>query len=81
MVLADQKFKVHELADEPKIITKHIRHILGKIKHIKKLSCRWVPRMLTPDQNYEREPTSKKCLAMLLRNRTDFWRRLVTVIH
>ncbi|KAG5346679.1 SETMR methyltransferase, partial [Acromyrmex charruanus] len=79
MVLADRKVKVRELADATKISTERTRHILGGILHMKKLSCRWVPRMLTPDQKHERESTSKECLDLLMRNRADFWRRLVTV--
>lgn len=71
MVLADRKVKVRELADATEISTERTRHILGEILHMKKLSCRWVPRMLTPEQ--------KVCLAMLMRIRADFWRRLVTV--
>ncbi|KAG5313898.1 SETMR methyltransferase, partial [Acromyrmex insinuator] len=69
MVLADRKVKVRELADATKISTERTRHILGEILHMKKLSCRWVPRMLTPDQKHD----------LLMRNRADFWRRLVTV--
>ncbi|KAG5309541.1 SETMR methyltransferase, partial [Acromyrmex insinuator] len=60
MVLADRKVKVRELADATKISTERTRHILGEILHMKKLSCRWVPRMLTPDQKHERESTSKE---------------------
>ncbi|KAG5312854.1 SETMR methyltransferase, partial [Acromyrmex insinuator] len=71
--------KVRELADATKISTERTRHILGEILHMKKLSCRWVPRMLTPDQKHERESTSKEYLDLLMRNRADFWRRLVTV--
>ncbi|KAG5310553.1 SETMR methyltransferase, partial [Acromyrmex insinuator] len=79
MVLADRKVKVRELADATKISTERTCHILGEILHMKKLSCRWVPRMLTPDQKHERESTSKESLDLLMRNRADFWRRLVTV--
>ncbi|KAG5306572.1 SETMR methyltransferase, partial [Acromyrmex insinuator] len=60
MVLADRKVKVRELADATKISTERTRHILGEILHMKKLSCRWVPRMLTPDQKHERESTSSR---------------------
>lgn len=79
MVLADRKVKVRELAVTTKISTEPTRHILGNILHMKKLSCRWVLRMLTPNQKHERESTSKECLDLLMRNRADFWRRLVTV--
>ncbi|KAG5316025.1 SETMR methyltransferase, partial [Acromyrmex insinuator] len=74
MVLADRKVKVRELADVTKISTERTRHILGEILHMKKLSCRWVPRMLTPDQKEHFERVD-----LLMRNRADFWRRLVTV--
>jgi histone-lysine N-methyltransferase SETMAR len=46
---------------------------------MKKLSARWVPRLLTPDQMRKRVTSSEECLAILKRNPTDFWRRFVTV--
>lgn len=36
MVLADQKVKVHELADATKISTERTHYILGEILHMKK---------------------------------------------
>jgi len=79
MVLAVRKVKVRELADTTRISTERTRHILSEILHMKKLSCRWVPRILTQDQKLDRERTSKECQVMLMKNRVDFWRRLVTV--
>ncbi|KAG5316469.1 SETMR methyltransferase, partial [Acromyrmex insinuator] len=61
MVLADRKVKVRELADATKISTERTRHILGEILHMKKLSCRWVPRMLTPDQKHEQSFFVESC--------------------
>ena len=43
-----------------------------------KLSARWVPRLLTPDNKYNRETTSEQCLTLFKRNPKEFLRRFVT---
>ncbi|EGI64404.1 Histone-lysine N-methyltransferase SETMAR, partial [Acromyrmex echinatior] len=51
MVLADRKVKVRELADATKISISHgtVISILHEQLGMKKLSARWVPRLLTMD--------------------------------
>jgi len=46
---------------------------------MKKLSARWVPRLLTVDQKQQRVDDSTAGLALLQRNRADFFRRFVTM--
>lgn len=46
---------------------------------MKKLTARWVPRVLTDDQEQERVATSKKSLAMLKHDKADFFRWFITV--
>ncbi|GBP09164.1 Histone-lysine N-methyltransferase SETMAR [Eumeta japonica] len=46
---------------------------------MRKLSARWVPRLLTLDHKRNRVTTSKECLAMFSRNPDEFLRRFVTV--
>ncbi|KAG5311589.1 SETMR methyltransferase, partial [Acromyrmex insinuator] len=79
MVLADRKVKVRELADATKISTERTRHILGEILHMKKLSCRWVPRMLTPDQKHERESVLHSNNSSYLRDSAEAHRKICGV--
>ncbi|XP_011052032.1 PREDICTED: uncharacterized protein LOC105144677 [Acromyrmex echinatior] len=46
---------------------------------MKKLSARWVPRLLTIDQKQQRVDDSTVGLALLQRNRADFFRPFVTM--
>src|SRR5436189_769022 len=46
---------------------------------MRKLSARWVPRLLTLDQKRVRMKISRTLLAQFRRNKSEFWRRLITV--
>lgn len=46
---------------------------------MKKLSARWVPRLLTLDQKRVRKNISKALFDQFRNNKTEFWRRLITV--
>src|SRR5436189_5524165 len=46
---------------------------------MRKLSARWVPRLLTLDQKRIRMKISRALLAQFRRNKSEFWRRLITV--
>ncbi|KYN18938.1 hypothetical protein ALC57_08781 [Trachymyrmex cornetzi] len=46
---------------------------------MKKLSARWVPRLLTVDQKQQRVDDSTAGLALLQRNRANFFRRFETM--
>src|SRR5436190_21474745 len=46
---------------------------------MRKLSARWVPRLLTLEHKRNRMTTSKHCLDMFKRNPKEFLRRFVTV--
>ena len=46
---------------------------------LRKLSARWVPRLLSIDHKRNRVTTSKDCLELFNRNSNDFLRRFVTV--
>ena len=46
---------------------------------MRKLSARWVPRLLTVDQKRVRMNISNALLAQFRRNKSEFWRRLITV--
>ena len=46
---------------------------------MRKLSARWVPRLLTADQKRVRMNISNALLVQFRRNKSEFWRRLITV--
>jgi len=50
-------------------------HILNQHLDMRKLSARWLPRLLTLDQI----KISNALLAQFGRNKFDFWRRLITL--
>lgn len=47
IVLEDHRVKVSEVADIVNVSIEHIHNILHEQLHMKKLSARWVPRLLT----------------------------------
>ncbi|GBP54687.1 Histone-lysine N-methyltransferase SETMAR [Eumeta japonica] len=79
MILDDRRMKVRELAHAVGISTERVHHILHEYLDKRKLSARWVPRLLTLDHKRNRVTTSKECLAMFSRNPDEFLRRFVTV--
>lgn len=79
MVMNDRRVKVREIAVAVGISIERVQKILTTHLDMRKLSARWVPRLLTIDHKHARVSTSKECLAMLKRNPNDFWRRFITV--
>ncbi|XP_043259031.1 uncharacterized protein LOC122401139 [Colletes gigas] len=79
LVLADRRLKVREIAETVGISKDCVGHILHEILGMRKLSARWVPRLLTPDNKRNRETTSEQCLMLFRRNPKEFLRRFVTV--
>lgn len=79
IILDDRRMKVRELAHAVGISTERVHHILHEYLDTRKLSARWVPRLLTLDHKRNRVTTSKECLAMFNRNPDEFLRRFVTV--
>lgn len=79
MVLQDRRVKVREIAEIVGISDERVRNILHEHLNMKKLSARWVPRLLTIDQKRTRVTTSEAGLAMFKRNKKEFLRRFITV--
>lgn len=65
MLFTGRKVNVSELADNTKISIERQQHVLCKILYIKKLSCGWLPRVLTLDQKHVRESASKEKIKQL----------------
>jgi len=74
LVLADRRLKIREIVELVNMSKDHVGHFLHEILGIKKMSVRWVPRLLTPDNR-----TSEQCLMLFKRNPEEYLRRLVTV--
>ena len=79
LVLADRRLKVREIAETVCISKDCVGHIVHEILGMRKLSVRWVPRLLTSDNKRNRETTSEQCLTLFKRNPKEFWRRFVTI--
>jgi histone-lysine N-methyltransferase SETMAR len=79
IVLNDRRLKLVEIAEAVGISKERAHHILCEVLGMRKLSARWVPRLLTPEQKLNRMTTSEQCLALFKSNPTDFLRRFVTV--
>ncbi|XP_061382621.1 uncharacterized protein LOC133320030 [Danaus plexippus] len=79
MTSDDRRMKVRELAHAVGISTERVDDILHEYLDMRRLSNRWVPRLLTFDHKRNRVTTSKECLAMFSRNPDEFLRRFVTV--
>ncbi|XP_030765734.1 protein GVQW3-like [Sitophilus oryzae] len=81
MVLDDRRgrIKVREIAEVMSISKERVCHILNQDLGMRKLSARWVPRLLTLDQKRVRMNISNAMLAQFRRNKSEFWHRLITV--
>ena len=79
MVLADRRVKVREIVDAIGISYGSVVSILNDQQGLRKLSAKWVPRLLSIDHKRKRVTTSKDCLELFDRNPNEFLRRFVTV--
>ena len=78
--MTDRRVKVRELVEATDISHGTVISILYEQLGMKKLSARWVPRLLTVDHKRDRVTISKQCLKMFQRNVPDkFLRRFITV--
>ncbi|XP_011057112.1 PREDICTED: uncharacterized protein LOC105147650 [Acromyrmex echinatior] len=78
-ILSDRKVKLRELTETVGISKERAGYILHDVLEMKKLSARWVPRLLTIDQKQQRVDDSMAGLALLQRNRANFFQRFVTM--
>jgi len=65
LVLADRRLKIREIAETVGMSKDRVGHILHEMLGMRKLSARWVPRLLTPDNKRNRETTSEQFLMLL----------------
>jgi hypothetical protein len=74
--LNDRKVNLIEIAETLKISKKHIVH---ENLDMQKLFAKWLPRLLTIDQNQQRFDDSEQCLAIFNRNKHEFFRRNIAM--
>lgn len=79
IVLDNRRVKVREIAEAMSMSKERVCYVLNEDLGMRKLSARWVPRLLTLDQKRVRMNISKALLAQFRRNKPEFWRRLITV--
>lgn len=75
LVLIDRRLKASKIAETVGISKERVLYILHKELHMRKLLARWVPRLLTIEQNCVRCQISMNNLAGFRRSSTDFLRR------
>jgi len=79
IVLTDRRVKMREFVEATGISHGTVITILHEQMGMKKLSARWVPRLLTVDHKCDHVAISKQCLEMFLRNPDEFLRRFITM--
>ena len=71
--------KVREITETVGISKDCVGHILHAILGIRKLSARWVLRLLTPDNKRNHEITSEQCLTLFKCNPKEFLHCFMTI--
>jgi hypothetical protein len=71
--------KLIESAETLKISKKCVGHIVHEYLDMLKLFAKWLPRLLTIDQNQQRVDDSEQCLVIFYRNKVELFRRYITM--
>lgn len=79
MVLNDRRIKVREIVEATGVSQGTVFSILHEKLGVKKVSARWVPRLLSEENKRNRVVDSKAVLALYRRNPDEFLRRYITV--
>lgn len=73
IVMEDRRIKAKEISNMVNISTERFHNILHNELAMKKLSARWVPRLLTVDQKRVRMRISKLSLSKFKHNKKEFF--------
>ncbi|XP_014486228.1 PREDICTED: uncharacterized protein LOC106750413 [Dinoponera quadriceps] len=79
MIFTDRRTEVHKVSEDVGVSYGTALNILHDNLGMKKLSARWVPRLLTVDNKRMRLSVAKQCLELFKRNPQEFLRQVVTV--
>ena len=74
----DRWLTVEQIAKTMDISSRSVHRVLSDILGMIKLSAKWVPRMLTPEQKLKRADISRPLLTRFQSDPEDFHHRLVT---
>jgi histone-lysine N-methyltransferase SETMAR len=74
----DSRVTVRELCQETNISLGSMHTILHEELWVSKLTARWVPRLLTPEQKENRMRTCSENLVKMSQDRNAFFQRLIT---
>lgn len=77
-VMNDRRVSVRKIAAETQVSVGSVETILHEHLHMFKVSARWIPRLLTPEQKQVRKETSREVLDLFNEDPEDFLGRLVT---
>ena len=78
-VLSCRRIKVHEIIDATGILQGTVFSILYEKLGVKKISARWVPRLLSEENKRNRVVDSEAILVLFRRNPDEFLRRYIAV--
>jgi len=79
MVLSDRRIKVRKIVEATGISQGTVFSILHEKLGVKKISARWVSRLLSAENKRDRVIDSEAVLALFRRNPHEFLRRYITV--
>ena len=79
MILSDQRIKVRKIVETTGISQDTVFSILHKKLGVKKISARWVSRLLSEENKRNRVVDSEAILALFRRNPDEFLRRYIIV--
>ena len=79
MIMEDRRLSTRQIADRLGIPQERADNILKNELGLSKVSARWVPRLLTPEQNRTRYLLSVDNLKLLERDVDDFLYRFITM--
>lgn len=79
MVLNDRRIKLREIVEVTGVSKGTVISILHEKLDMRKISARWVPRLLSAENKRSRVVAAKALLARIHRNPDDFLRRFITV--
>ena len=79
IVMADRRVTIRKIVEETKASYGTVQSILVDVLHMKKLSSRWVPRMLSIDQKRQRVVCAQELLARIKRNPEKFYKQFATM--
>jgi len=77
-VMKDRRLTIRKIAEIHSISKTSVERILHEHLNMNKVSARWVPRMLTPDQKRHRAEVSQELLSEFSKDKNKFIAHIVT---